>query len=214
MDEMPQLEIDGGEWFRAVPPPAVPMPAANMGVDLHGARAIVADPSVGIIHDLRIIGDAHQDAGTTYIDVVPELDYWRAKVSPGRVASRRVPLAQTYIEHRLTYEPPAAGRVLPDPVALATDPAALLRRLAPHPDMPGARTPVPARTIPHLHGRRIIQVNPLGFAWDLRAVSEPYMDNAGDIVLNLTSAHDYYRWVITGSKPDVVPVGLYLLWTE
>lgn len=211
MDEMPQLEVAGGEWFRAVPPPAVPMPAANMGVDLHGARAIVSEPGVGILHDLRIVGDARYGPTGAQVDVVPELDYWRSKISPGQIAPQPRPLDQVYVEHRLDHDFTATGTSTP---TSAGDPATLLRRLAPRPDMPGVRTPAPARSVAHLHGRRIIQVTPLGFSWDLRAVSEPYQDAAGDIVLNLTSAHDYYRWVITGTAPDVVPIGLYLLWTE
>ncbi|WP_434600099.1 hypothetical protein [Streptomyces sp. A5-4] len=213
MDELPQLEVEGGTWYRAVPPSAVPMPAAQMPVDLHGQRAVISEPGIGILHDLRILGSARQEHGVTWLDVVPELDYWRTKISPGPVATRCLPIDQIYIEHRLAYDPPAADVVVAPPAATA-DPASLLRRLAPRPDMPGVRTPVPARGITHLHGRRIIQVAPLGFAWDLRAVSEPYQDSAGDIVLNLTAAYDYYRWVITGAEPDITPIGLYLLWTE
>jgi hypothetical protein len=207
-EELPQLEVDGGEWYRAVPPPAVPMPAAHIP-DLHGERAVLSEPGIGIVHDLRVLGDAQHDAAGSWADVVPELDYWRTQVSPGRVPSRRVPLDRLYIEHRLAYDPeqPRADRP-------RADANAILRRLAPSCDLPGVRTPMPARTVTHLHGRRIIQVTPLGFAWDLRAISEPYQNGEGDIVLNLTSAHEYYRWLITGIEPDVVPIGLYLLWTE
>ncbi|MFH8993142.1 hypothetical protein [Streptomyces sp. NPDC017940] len=208
MDELPRLEIEGGEWYRAVPPPAVPMPAANMPPDLHGARAILSDTGTGSIYDLRILGDAHRGTGNPEVDVVPELDYWRAKIQPDRpVHPRRVPLSQIYIEHRLPYEPGA------EPTAPA-EPAFLMRRLAPRPEQPGARTPVPARSVGTLHGRRIIQVTPLGFRWDLRAVSEPFEDDNHDIVVHLTSAQEYYQWVLAGIDPEPVAIGLYLLWTE
>ncbi|MFC9431504.1 hypothetical protein [Streptomyces sp. NPDC056987] len=208
MDELPQMEIDGGEWYRSIPPPAIPMPAAHVP-DLHGARAMAAAPGIGLLHDLRVLGDAHRDSEGTWANLVPELDYWRTQISRSTVTPRRVPIEHVYVEHRLDHM-----LTVGDPPVLAGDANALLRRLTPRPEQPGARTPVPARTVAHLHGRRIIQVTPLGFSWDLRAISEPYENSQHDIVLNVTSAHDYYRWLIAGVKPDPVPIGLYLLWTE
>ncbi|MFD8386173.1 hypothetical protein ACFV2X_48035 [Streptomyces sp. NPDC059679] len=212
MNELPRLQVEGGHWYRAVPPPAVPVPAVHMPPDLHGQRAIVSGQA-GILHDLRVMGDAqHSPDGTTWLNVVPELDYWRAKIAPGSIASpQRVPIADVWIEHRLPYEPTHGDKATSSTPAGAPD--TLLRRLAPQPNHPGARTPVPARTVPHLHGRRIIQATPLGFAWDLRAVSEPY-EADHEITLNLLSANDYYRWLITGDAPEVTPSALYLLWTE
>ncbi|GAA1930647.1 hypothetical protein [Streptantibioticus ferralitis] len=212
MEELPDLEIEGGEWYRAVPPPAVPVPARHMPPELHGKPALAVIDGLGALHDLRILGDAHQDQTGRWVNVVPELDYWRTHITPGTSApARRVPLDQVWVEHRLPYE---ASAERPFTAAVpASDPNALLRRLAPGPGTPGGRTPLPARTVPHLHGRRIIQVNPLGFAWNLRAVSEPY-DLDGEITVNVVSAHDYYRWVITGKAPDPTPIALYLLWTE
>ncbi|MFE0107100.1 hypothetical protein, partial [Streptomyces sp. NPDC059009] len=124
--------------------------------------------------------------------------------------ARRVPLDRLFLEHRLEYDPEHPTAASPP----QADPNSVLRRLAPRPDLPGVRAPMPARSVTHLHGRRIIQVNPLGFAWDLRAISEPYQNAEGDIVLNLTSAYEYHRWLLTGADPDAVPVALYLLWTE
>lgn len=208
MDELPRLEIEGGEWYRAVPPPAIPMPAANMPAELHGARAMLSDTGTGSIYDLRILGDAHRGDGEPRVDVVPELDYWRTKIQPDRpVHPRRVPLDHVYVEHRLAYEPGAEAKT-------PADADFLLRRLAPRPEQPGARTPIPARSVGTLHGRRIIQVTPLGFRWDLRAVSEPFEDDNHDIVVHLTSAHEYYQWLLTGIDPEPVAIGLYLLWTE
>ncbi|MDJ0345890.1 hypothetical protein QMK19_35240 [Streptomyces sp. H10-C2] len=209
-EQLPALEVEHGEWYRAVPPPAVPMPAAQMPPDLHGKPAIAVTPGHGLLADLRVLGSVRRDPdGSAWVDVVTEADYWRTQISPGSVTQARpVRLDHLWIEHRL--EPDDRAQV-PGP---AGDPQALLRRLAPGPDSPGARTPVPARTVPHLHGRRIIQTTPLGWAWDLRAVTEPYEDDQGDILVNLTSAHDFYRWQITGHPPDVVPCGLYLCWTE
>ncbi|MEU3356101.1 hypothetical protein [Streptomyces sp. NPDC037389] len=210
---LPSLEISGGDdWFRAVPPSAVPVPAAMLS-DLHRQRAIAAFDGVGLLHDLRILGDAHHEAHGTSVDVVPELDYWRTRFSPATpVAARRLPIDQVWVEHRLDYQRPAEPGQ--EPPSSAGAPAALLRRIAPGPSQPGARTPVPARTVGHLHGRRVIQSTPTGWAWDLRAVSEPYQNEEGEITLNATSANDYYRWIITGTLPEAIPLPLYLLWTE
>ncbi|AWN32614.1 hypothetical protein DKG71_42295 (plasmid) [Streptomyces sp. NEAU-S7GS2] len=187
------------------------MPAANTP-DLPGRRAIEVAGDTGIVTDLRVIGDARTDGTTTWCTVAADLDYWRARVSPGSsIPTRRVAIENLWIEHRLDYVPPAPGEQQQelDP----GDGLALFRRMAPGAGSPAARMPVRARTAPNLHGRRIIQVTPMGFAWDLRAISEPY-DRAGEITVNLCSAHDYYRWLITGQPPEPTPLGLYLLWTE
>ncbi|ORT54204.1 hypothetical protein [Streptomyces sp. CB03238] len=215
MDDLPKLEIEGGEWYLAVPPPAMPVPAAHLPPELHGKPAMASIPGVGVLHDMRVVGDAHRDSAGTWLHLVPELDFWRSQYESGQqMAPRRLPIDWVYIEHRLPYEPPSPGDPPPPPPPLAGDPRALLRRLSPRPDLPGGRMPVPARTVGHLHGRRIIQVTPLGFAWDLRAVSEPYEDANHDVVVRLTSVPEYYRWVLTGADPDPAPVNLYLLWTE
>ncbi|MCW8383949.1 hypothetical protein [Streptomyces justiciae] len=213
-EKLPQVEFEGEAWYRAVPPPAIPMPAVHMPPDLHGERAIISDPDVGTLYDVRVLGSVHRDAAGAWANIVPELEYWRAKIHPERpIYPRRVPLEHVYIEHRLPYEAPEAGQ-LPPPPPDASTPAYLLRRLAPSPDQPGARTPVPARAVGNLHGRRIIQTNPMGFSWDLRAISEPYENDKHDIVVNLTSAHEYYTWLLTGAHPNPVPIGIWLLWTE
>ncbi|MGW5119174.1 hypothetical protein ACWEQ8_27580 [Streptomyces noursei] len=208
MTELPPLEIEGGDWYHAVPPPAVPVPAANLA-DLDGGRAIeTAD--AGVLTDLRIVGATSRESGATFCTVMTELDYWRARLSPGQaVAARSVPIERLWVEHRLAYTPPTPDSQ-PRP---APDGFAIFRRLAPTAGSPTARMPVPARTVPHLHGRRIIQVTPLGFAWDLRAVSEPY-DLDGEVTVNVCSARDYFRWVVTGHRPEPAALGLYLLWTE
>ncbi|MFJ2819104.1 hypothetical protein [Streptomyces sp. NPDC087294] len=214
MDQLPQVEFEGDAWYRAVPPAAVPVPAVHMPSDLHGARAILSDPAVGTVYDLRVLGDIQHHGTTPTAAVVPEIDYWRTKIYPGRpVHPRHIPLADLSIEHRLPYQPPEAGE-LPAPPPQTTDPGYLMRRLAPRPDHPGARTPIPARAAGNLHGRRIIQVNPLGFTWDLRAISEPFENDQHDIVVNLTSAHEYYAWLLAGFDPNPKPIGIWLLWTE
>ncbi|GAA2687012.1 hypothetical protein [Streptomyces lunalinharesii] len=210
MTDLPPLEIDGGDWYHAVPPPAVPVPAANLA-DLDGQRAIeTAD--AGVLTDLRIVGATSREGATTSCTVTTELDYWRARLSPGQaVAARSVPIDRLWVEHRLAYIPPSSDA---QPARSATgDEFAIFRRLAPTANSPAARMPVRARTVSHLHGRRIIQVTPLGFAWDLRAISEPY-DLDGEVTVNVCSARDYYGWVISGRRPEPTALGLYLLWTE
>ncbi|WP_327359798.1 hypothetical protein [Streptomyces sp. NBC_01304] len=212
-EESSQLRV-ADEWYRHVPPPAVPVPAAHMPPDLHGWRAIVSDPDVGVITDLRIIGNIRHDADGGWASVLPEIDYWRLQITPERpVYPRQVAVEHVCVENRLPYEPPAAGQTAPSTPS-PSDPASLLRRLAPRPDQPGARIPVPARSVGNLHGRPIIQVTPLGFAWNLRAISEPYETEEHDILVNLCGAEHYFRWVITGVRPEHVPMDLYMLWTE
>lgn len=212
MDELPELRVE--TWWQAVPPPAVPVPARHCA-ELNRERAIAAVPDVGLLHDMRVFGNSRRDRdGVEHVDLVPELDYWRTRLTPGSaVTPRRFPLDQVFIEHRLEAVLDADGQAQPHTHSPG-DAAALLRRVAAGPEQPGARTPAPARTVTHLHGRRIIQVTPSGFGWDLRAVSEPYEDTGGEIRLALTSAHDYYRWLVTGQQPEITPIPLYVLWTE
>ncbi|UNZ22311.1 hypothetical protein [Streptomyces sp. 891-h] len=202
--KLPPIRIE--TWDQAVPPAAVPVPARH-AAELHRARAIASVPGTGILHDMRVLGEPTHEDGDLRVDLVPELDYWRTRILGQHPAPLRLPLDQVWIEHRLPFDPDESREPRPG------EGAGLMRRLAPGPEQPGARIPVPARTVPHLHGRRIIQTTPLGFCWDLRAISEPY-DDGDAITLRLTSAHHYYRWLLTRADPETTPVPLYVLWTE
>ncbi|MFI1831319.1 hypothetical protein ACH41E_33470 [Streptomyces sp. NPDC020412] len=210
MEDMPKVGPRADDWYLAIPPPAVPVPAAHASGELHGRPAMVSVPGVGVLHDMRCVGGLHRDG----VALVPEVDYWRAEFEVGRgLTPQRIDVDHVFIEHRLAYEAPPGSAPPPRP-PLPGDPQALLRRISPRPDLPSGRIPVPARTVGHLHGRRIIQVTKLGFAWDLRAVSEPYEDPQHGLAVRLTSVPEYYRWTITGEDPNPVPIGLHLLWSE
>lgn len=201
------FEVEGGDWFDRTPPPAVPVPAADLLGDLDSRPALLIRSGVGVLSGLRIFGEAYEHHGRPHVDLQSEEGYWRARLNPGTPApALRTPLERVRVEYRQVDEQAPAP-------ATAADAYEVWDRLAPGPDTPGLRVPVPARTVRHLHGRRIIQVTPLGWAWDLRAISEPY-DLDGDITLNCCSAQDYYRWLIFGTPPPVAPLPLYLLWTE
>lgn len=200
---LPRLEVDGGDWYEAVPPPVIPVPAPHVPDLAH--RAAMLSTSYAVAHDMRVVTDAQQDHdGVWRVDIAPEIDYWRGICDAGPVTYQRVPLPQVWVEQRLTGNHPHA------PADTAT---ALLRRLTPDAEHPGWRWPEPARTT-RLHGRRLIQVSKLGFAWDLRAVSDPYETPDGTIVVNIASTRDYFRWICTGHAPHVTPVPIYLLWAE
>lgn len=208
--ELPSLSIDGGDWFSATPPAAVPVPAATMVGNLTALSAMVTRPNIGVLTDMRVFGEATAVEGVLYADLLSEHDFWRSRLHPGTaVPALRVPLDRVWVEHRL--DPPAAQPAQEAPAS--GDLYDVWRRLSPGPDVPGARIPRPARGVSHLHGRRIIQVTPIGYAWNLRAISEPY-DLDGEITVMCTAAEDYYSWIIDGSQPEAVPLPLYLLWCE
>jgi hypothetical protein len=201
------FEIQGGTWFDRVPPPAFPVSAAERRTTLNGAAAQLARRGLGLLTDLRINGEAFQHQGVWHVDLQSEQDYWRARLHPGTpTPSLRSQLSRVWIEERAPDFPDAPG-------SPSADPYEVWQRLAPGPDAPCLRRPVPARTVRHLHGRRIIQVTPLGWAWNLRAISEPY-DRNGEITVNCCSAEHYYRWLNDGRAADVAPLPLYVLWTE
>ncbi|MFC9068726.1 hypothetical protein [Streptomyces harbinensis] len=216
MTDLPDLEVAGGAWYARVPPIAVPVPAAHVA-DLHGAHAIIRAPGgAGVLYGLRAIGSPRRTSAGLLLDVVPELDWWRSQIVAGAILTpRSVPLADVWIERRLPQQPADTEQHQEQPEQRSPGTAAaLLRRLAPGPGAPTPRTPVPARTVPELHGRRIIQITPERPLWDLRAISEPYQTPDGEITANLTSTRDYHRAVLLGEPAAVVPVPLYLLWVE
>jgi hypothetical protein len=79
---------------------------------------------------------------------------------------------------------------------------------------PGWR-PLPAGGADKLSDRRVVLAEPPGaFRYDVRAVSEPYGAEDGELYVDVVSEHDWYRWVITREPPRAEPCPLYLIWVE
>lgn len=79
---------------------------------------------------------------------------------------------------------------------------------------PPARTPLPARVVPALQGKRVVLSRPFGFVYDVRAVSQVHHDDEGHEVVEVVTEEDYFRWMFTDERPDVQVYPAYLVWVE
>lgn len=210
----------GREWYLAVPPPIVPVPAASYP-DVCDQRVIISVPPGGFRYDMRAVTYpyVHTD-GRVRLDVLAEHDWYRAHIRSEPVPTTRFPIDDVWAEHR-----PAPSAPEPDPpgtpeerlAAPGAEPSgryAFLDRLVTL-SAPPIRRPRRAKDADLLTGRRVVVLRPEGPGYDHRAVSEPYLNaESGDVTVNVCSEYDWYRWAVVREPPHVVPVEIYLLWLE
>ncbi len=81
-------------------------------------------------------------------------------------------------------------------------------------DAPAARQPVPIRDVSLLLGRRLVVVGPDGEWRDVRAMSEIYANDDGDLTVQVCDEASWYRWSMTGERiaPRAIPI--HLAWAE
>lgn len=79
---------------------------------------------------------------------------------------------------------------------------------------PPTRHPRPAIEERALRGKRVILSIPEGFVYDMRAVSQPYVDAKGQSVVTIVSEEDYFRWMFTGQSPASQPFPARLVWVD
>ncbi len=185
------------DWVPAPPRAIAPVPAAGRE-DLRGRRVIVGLPGTGWRADLRADAPVTQ-AARTYVPVLTEHEWYRAEAEQTEVFAPLVPVERVWVESLV----PAAGAY----------PADLFSRLVSM-DAPPRREPVPVRDCPTVSGRRVVWVEPDSERRDLRAVSEVYQNNDGDVCIRVARELDWYRWAWAGQAPRTVEVPVYLLWLE
>ena len=79
---------------------------------------------------------------------------------------------------------------------------------------PPPRIPRPSATVPTLRGKRVILSTPEGFVYDMRAVSERYVDASGLAVIDILSDDDYYRLMYLGQRAEPAAWAAHLVWVE
>lgn len=79
---------------------------------------------------------------------------------------------------------------------------------------PPARQPRPAAEEPALAGKRVILSTPEGFVYDIRAVSERYVDDRNRDVVDVMTEQDYYRWMWTRTRASSKPWPTHVVWVE
>ncbi len=186
------------DWIPAPPQAIAPVPAAGRE-DLRGRRIIVGLPGTGWRADLRADAAVNQ-ASRTYVPVLTEHEWYRAEAEQTEVFAPLVPIERVWME-------------LPVPSAADQGPRDLFSRLVSL-DAPPRREPVPVRDCASVTGRRLVWVEPDGERRNLRAVTEVYQNNDGDICVRIAKELDWYRWTWSGQAPSTIEVPVYVLWAE
>ena len=79
---------------------------------------------------------------------------------------------------------------------------------------PPARKPRPASDEPALRGKRVVLSTPEGFVYDMRAVSECYLDGRGRDVIDIMTEQDFFKWMWTGETARTEPWSQHLVWVD
>jgi hypothetical protein len=185
------------DWVPAAPQAIAPAPAAGRP-DLRGKRVIVGLPGTGWRNDLRADAAVTQ-ASRTYVPILTEHEWYRAEAEQTEVFAPLVPIERVWVELAV----PAAAQAPQD----------LYSRLVSL-DAPPRREPVPVRECALVTGRRVVWVEPDSERRDLRAVTEVYQNNDGDVCVRIAKELDWYRWTWSGQAPSTIEVPVYLLWLE
>ena len=194
---LPDPFADQPEWARP-PAPIVPVPATTHR-DLRGKRLIIGLPGLGWRYDLR--GDDPVVQGSrTYVPVIAEQEWYRAEAEQTEVFAPLVPIERIWVE---TIGPPSAGS------AAASDVLSRLVSL----DSPPQREALAALDAGRLTGRRVVDTSD-GERRELRAVTELYSSDEGDISVRVARELDWYRWSWSGKAPETLEVPIHLLWVE
>lgn len=184
------------------PVPLRAVPAAGVR-GLRGRRIVLGVPGQGWRYDHRADDPVTSD-GQTFVPALLEADYYRSELDNIEIFAPLVPIDQVWVE-----QPYAPQGRRPEPPA-STD---LLSRLITL-DAPPERRPLPARDAVPLTGRRVVLTVGAKERRDLRAVTEPYLSQAGDICTRICDEADWYRWAFTGRPPVTTETPVYPLWAE
>lgn len=80
--------------------------------------------------------------------------------------------------------------------------------------VPPTREPKPSATVPTLFGKRVILSTPEGFVYDMRAVSERYVDADNRDTIDIASEEAYFRWMLLSVPPRTAAWSAHLVWVE
>lgn len=199
-DGIPDPFADQPDWAPRPPAPIVPVPAATHR-DLRGKRLIVGLPGLGWRSDLR--GDDPVVQGSrTYVPIIAEQEWYRAEAEQTEVFAPLMPIERVWVE-----------TIGDQPTATPAGPTGdVLSRLVSL-DAPPTRPASAALDAGPLTGRRVVDVSD-GERRELRAVTELYSSDEGDISVRVAREVDWYRWAWSGKTPETLEVPVHLLWVE
>ncbi|MEV6306287.1 hypothetical protein AB0M02_43235 [Actinoplanes sp. NPDC051861] len=195
---MPEPFSDRASGELEAPRPIVPTPA-TMGGQLRGRRILVGAPGLGWRADLRADEKVIQGS-RTYVPVMAEAEWYRAESEQTEVFAALVPVERVWVEE---YGFPG----MREPEVPVTRLVSL--------DEPPRRPPIPAGDSGLLTGRRVVRLLEDGREQrGLRAVTELYTSDCGDICLRVAEELDWYRWAWDGKTPRTLEMPAHLTWVE
>ena len=80
--------------------------------------------------------------------------------------------------------------------------------------VPPTREPRPSATIATIYGKRLVLSTPDGFVYDMRALSERYVNAEGQDTIDVVSEEDYFRLMFAKVEPRVASWAAHLVWVE
>lgn len=196
------IELPAG-WFPTRPAPIGTVPAVEYAGRFRGRRVTVGKPGWGWRYDLRA-DDPVDERGLRMVPVLDEAAWYRSEHDQVEVFAPLVPIEHVWVEVEIDLNADSAP---PD----ATP--GLLDRLVTL-DTPPIRYARPARDVPALTGRRLVVSNPQVDRRAVRAISEPYVRDDGDICVRVADEDQWYRWSSDGIPPAGVTCPIHLLWVE
>ncbi|WP_083972029.1 hypothetical protein [Actinoplanes awajinensis] len=198
-DSFPDPFLDQAHWGLEPPRPIAPVPATMSG-QLRGRRVLIGLPGLGWRGDLRADEKVVQGS-RTYIPVMPESEWYRAEAEQTEVFAALIPIDRVWVEDLgVAGLPGVTSQAKPQLVSL---------------DEPPRRSPIPAEQASSLTGRRIARLlDDGGEQRDLRATTELYSSESGEVCARVATELEWYRWSWNGRLPQTLEVPANLLWVE
>lgn len=180
------------------PRPIAPMPALSHD-DLRGRRVIVGLPGLGWRHDLR--ADERVVQGSrTYVPVMSEHEWYKAELEQIEVFAPLVPVDRVWVE---TLDSSRATNSLRGTVS------GLVSL-----DGPPNRYPVAVDGLLRITGQRLVQMIDGVERREIRAVTERYVNDVGEVCIHVAIEVEWYRWTWTGKPPKALELPIDSLWLE
>ncbi|WP_285551584.1 hypothetical protein [Actinoplanes regularis] len=189
-----------GYWKLDPPRPVVPTPAA-MTENPRGRRILIGLPGLGWRGDLRADEKVIQGS-RTYVPIMPESEWYRAESERTEVFAALVPIDQVWVEDLGVSAPVDSAMMLAHTGLFSLD-------------QPPRRLPRQASQAASMTGQRVVRLlDDGGEQRDLRATTELYANESGDICARVALEPEWYRWSRNGRVPQTLEVPAELLWIE
>ncbi|WP_229830418.1 hypothetical protein [Actinoplanes ianthinogenes] len=198
-DPIPDPFLSPDHWGLEPPRPIAPIPATLSG-QLRGRRVLIGLPGLGWRGDMRADEKVVQGS-RTYVPVMPESEWYRAESEQTEVFAALVPVDRVWVED-LGVSSSLASQLHADIQLVSLD-------------EPPRRFPIASEQATSLTGRRVVRLlEDGGEQRDLRATTELYTSDNGEICARVALELEWYRWSWNGQFPQTLEVPANLLWLE